>query len=73
MIIKDDDETCLSCMYFDKSKDMLVGKGTGSCRLAPPTGAALLIGQGQVAPIGVWPQVSEGDWCGQYEWDGGDE
>ena len=56
-------DTCMTCQFF---KDLSSGhEGNGECRRNAPTRHSDSTRERE--NYGVWPTVSTGDWCGQYE------
>ena len=53
-------KTCVNCQYFEPYRRRTsYNTGDGLCRHDTP----------QIDPEGngLWPSVTEGDWCGQHE------
>ena len=49
-------ESCSTCRFYGRPAG-----GMGQCRRHPPTVVA--------TGAGVWPQVHDDDWCGEYQRD----
>ena len=58
-------DTCKTCRFFN---DLSSGsEGNSECRRNAPTRHS--DSTRETENYGVWPTVSTGDWCGQYERD----
>ena len=53
------DAACSKCAFFDASPAS--DQDLGLCRYNPP------VSQPSADAHGLWPKVSNGDWCGHYE------
>lgn len=62
----DAEKTCENCRYFAPE-----GSGAGECRRHAPAPAAVRHSRGRedntIGIEGWWPNVSDGDWCGEFE------
>jgi len=66
-------DTCAACRFFERH-DCPLPRGTGICRRRPPTQTERdeLVCYGhpdQFKRVSstAWPQVSEQDWCGEFQ------
>lgn len=50
---------CGTCMYFDE-REAAASKHDGLCRFNPP------VTQPDPKTQGLWPVVTEADWCGHF-------
>ena len=56
-------QACMSCTYYDQKHSnagMKTADDAGLCRYNPP------ISQPSPDAQGLWPVVSQQDWCGHY-------
>lgn len=58
--------TCDHCQFFDDhhANGQTPGADAGLCRFNPP------VTQPQASGHGLWPVVSNRDWCGHYQPEG---
>jgi hypothetical protein len=56
--------TCKSCRFY---KSDPLQRGSGSCRVNPPTAFVLADSRGQPLVMGAFPMTQETNWCGKWE------
>ena len=58
----DFDKRCETCQHFYKGSPRR-SNWSGECRRFPPT---YLPGSGPQVSGSAWPELSDGDWCGEW-------